>query len=566
MRRPLNLLAAAACAMALAKVPTAGALTPRQIAIIVNSNNIGSQEVARYYMQARHVPARNVIGLPLPMTDTIPANFYLSRVAAPIRRALIRRGLKRQIRCLVTTYGIPLRVGPEAPSVQNQREITSIKSEQARVVRHLAKVIAQLNNLGQPPKKAAPPRAPAALKPGAQAAPPNAPATVLGELGPAITKARLRLVKIGEATHPALKQRFFHLVQEAIGPNGLLNFISVPPNAPNRAAALAGLAAIRRQIANGQKQYLALEAHRNRVANRVRMRALQLRFFGLVGLLSQLNQDIPFLSAKGLSTALDSRLMALWTIRRYRGGFVPNPMYLSYYAQLPDKKTPPHILMVSRLDGLTPRNVIKMIATSIRVEKAGLKGVAYFDARGLTGADPYAVFDSNIRHAARFIKKHSHMPVVLNNVPALFQAKNCPNAAIYCGWYSVRHYVNTVQWLPGCVGYHVASFELESLHNPQETGWCINMLDRGVTGTLGAVAEPYLTAFPPPRLFFPLLLSGRYTQAEVYYMTCPLICWRMAFVGDPLYNPFKHDPQISLKTLQSDPTLKIALEEIPPAK
>jgi hypothetical protein len=88
------------------------------------------------------------------------------------------------------------------------------------------------------------------------------------------------------------------------------------------------------------------------------------------------------------------------------------------------------------------------------------------------------------------------------------------------------------------------------------------MLKHGVVGTLGAVAEPYLQAFPKPSVFFPLLLSGKFTQIEVYFLTTPEVGWRIAYVGDPLYNPFKHDPRIAPAELKKTPLFAKAFREI----
>ena len=59
------------------------------------------------------------------------------------------------------------------------------------------------------------------------------------------------------------------------------------------------------------------------------------------------------------------------------------------------------------------------------------------------------------------------------------------------------------------------------------------------------VEEPFLASFPKPDDFFSLLLTGKYTLAEVYYRTNPLNSWVMVLVGDPLYNPFKKKPALA---------------------
>jgi len=73
------------------------------------------------------------------------------------------------------------------------------------------------------------------------------------------------------------------------------------------------------------------------------------------------------------------------------------------------------------------------------------------------------------------------------------------------------------------------------------------MIEKGVIASIGPVNEPYLTAFPPPSIFFPLFMSGKYTLVEVFAMTNPFLSWQMILVGDPLYNPFKNNPAFVLE-------------------
>ena len=63
------------------------------------------------------------------------------------------------------------------------------------------------------------------------------------------------------------------------------------------------------------------------------------------------------------------------------------------------------------------------------------------------------------------------------------------------------------------------------------------------------MAEPYLAAMPAPEEFFPLLLTGKLTLAEVYWKTTPMTSWMMSFIGDPLYTPFKANPPMQVQDL-----------------
>jgi uncharacterized protein (TIGR03790 family) len=139
--------------------------------------------------------------------------------------------------------------------------------------------------------------------------------------------------------------------------------------------------------------------------------------------------------------------------------------------------------------------------------------------------------------------------VVLDENPEVLPANSAEDVAIYCGWYSVRHYVPCCRFNPGAVGFHIASFEMSELHNPRETGWCRGLLKDGVVGTVGPVNEPYLHAFPAADEFFPLLMTGKLTLAEVYWKTTPLTSWKMAAIGDPLYRPYAKNPALKPEDL-----------------
>ena len=53
----------------------------------------------------------------------------------------------------------------------------------------------------------------------------------------------------------------------------------------------------------------------------------------------------------------------------------------------------------------------------------------------------YALYDASIHKAADNINHSGRMPVHLDQHPELFQPGTCPQAALYCGWYSLAHYV-----------------------------------------------------------------------------------------------------------------------------
>jgi uncharacterized protein (TIGR03790 family) len=436
------------------------------------------------------------------------------------------------------------------------RELADVQTQLRRCAAELHQGIVEMRALA--------PASPAATSPTTrrmQARPVNA-MTELAQFRAAANAAILRYQHLPPAQRRAASHHVIRLLTTYFGPGGTANMIHVRGDSLKAMAQRESLRSQRAWVRNQLQAYQQLAVHRAHLANLKKMRLLQFRVFGLTGLTAELLSDQTYLSQHGRSTALDNDLMMLWYHATVPLQAQMNPDYLPIWHESSLLTGAPRAMMVSRLDGLTPEMVIGIIRTSIAVQHRGLHGVAYFDARGLHGTDPYSLFDHDIRVTARYIKQNAAIHVVINDTPALLQAKNCPRAALYCGWYSVHHYVDSCQWLPGCVGYHVASFELTTLHNPADTGWCINMLKHGVVGTLGAVAEPYLQAFPKPSVFFPLLLSGKFTQGEVYFLTTPEVGWRIGYVGDPLYNPFKHDPRIAPAQLKKTPLFAKAFREI----
>ena len=107
--------------------------------------------------------------------------------------------------------------------------------------------------------------------------------------------------------------------------------------------------------------------------------------------------------------------------------------------------------------------------------------------------------------------------------------------------------------------YHIASFEMITLHSPSSC-WVRGLITDGVVATLGSVAEPNLAAFPRPDEFFPLLLTGKLTLAEVYWKTNPDDQLDDQLYRRPaLYRPYLHNPPLKVEDLP--PRLRKAFHE-----
>ncbi|MFH0785973.1 MAG: TIGR03790 family protein [Pseudomonadota bacterium] len=238
--------------------------------------------------------------------------------------------------------------------------------------------------------------------------------------------------------------------------------------------------------------------------------------------------------------AVDSEIALVLVDSYPLEGWLENPYFLGFQ----DRTTflqKDAVLMVSRLDGPDAKTVYRIIDDALAAEKEGLQGKGYFDARWplpkekhLSG---YALYDAAIHQAAQLVK--ARMPIVLDEREELFGPGGYDHAALYCGWYSLGHYINSFTWSRGAIGYHIASAECSTLKDTSSQVWCLKMLEKGVVATIGPVYEPYVQGFPLPDIFFGNLVEGYMSLGECFLVSLPHLSWQMVLVGDPMYQPFK---------------------------
>jgi uncharacterized protein (TIGR03790 family) len=392
------------------------ALTPEQVVVVANSKALHSIDLAKYYMKKRNIASTNLIEIKAPTEERCSREDYEKLIASPIKAFLEKNDPEgSKFHCLMTMYGIPLKVLPPKLSSEEQKQLFELKRKQDLI--------------------------------------------------------RAQILKA--------EQR-----QDSVETK-----------------------ALREEEAEIKKQ------------------------INQVGKVFQ-------------GAAVDSELALVREDHYSLDGWLPNKFFLGYRGK-EIRNMPQKVILVSRLDGPSEEIVRRIIDDSLQAEEEGLHGKGYFDARW---PDPgakevkgtYAFYDGAIHKAAHLVEKSKRMPVVVDSRQELFQAGECPDAALYCGWYSLAHYVDAFTWVRGAVGYHIASQECQTLKNKGSQVWCKMMLEKGVAATLGPVAEPYVQAFPIPDVFFGLLIEGRLTLAECYALSNPFWSWQMVLIGDPLYRPFKN--------------------------
>jgi len=105
------------------------ALKPDEILIIANKNNKESLAIAQYYCVRRKVPTRNILALSLgtKLSDAITRADYEKQLAEPIRKKLSSPKFSWEIKCLLITYGVPIKVGKRGPLKGQEDKLKRLK-------------------------------------------------------------------------------------------------------------------------------------------------------------------------------------------------------------------------------------------------------------------------------------------------------------------------------------------------------------------------------------------------------------------------------------------------------
>ncbi len=558
--RRLFLAVVAALATVGAARPAGADLSPDELALVVNSNEPAGNDLAQFYAQQRHVPDNRILVLDLPKGDDISAKVYAEQVVPQVREFLRSGGLESKVKCLVPFYGVPLRIDPRVNTPAEVAEVTDLR--------------AQLVNL------------PPLLTPGIGAVealarrldPTFTPATglTLDELdrrwATAVAAVSAQIPTVPDpARRAAVEGEFFTAAIPLLGTAAQIKAkaIDLGLHASRQPAELPALQAAGAAYNKTKADAGTEEATPEDPAARSKLRDLAKSTFGLLQYGRLLHDQLDYLDERHGGMAFDSELsLVRWAVHphNYPGGnpytagvgaghmqWFANPLY--YVNAFGPRPPATPTMMVTRLDAPTPELVKAMIATSVRVEARGLHGRVVIDSLGAPpGQDPpahkgYGPYDQTLRGFDEVLAGHRGIDVLFDQNEALLPPHAASDVALYVGWYAVNGYVPTCSFAGGAVAMHVASYTLKSLRTPGQTNWAAGLITDGAVATIGPVAEPFLFAFPHADDFFPLLMTGKLTLAECYWRTEPVASWQMTCIGDPLYNPYKADPQLTVADL-----------------
>jgi uncharacterized protein (TIGR03790 family) len=515
-------------------------LAAENVIILANSKVPESLQVAKYYQTRRKISEKNLITLPLPAGEQISREDFRTLVVKPLRDVLRQRKLTASTKVIVTVYGVPLVVA--APSATElDRKLLGIVTERRLMAREgLLEVINKADSLLQEGS-------------GLEITAKNLPPEKL------IAEAQRNLKRASERVSERQGE-------ESIAASKLLGALALQFGGLEvlRAKDSEKAEILNKKLQQGDTLIAALD--NTREAEQLKRKYnIVATLHGAAGMLLRAGRDHEKLSYKDALASFDSELSLLWWDEDMYplAGRLPSPVHYSLLPRTMSQSSFIPVMMVSRLDGPNPGVASGLVRQSLVAEKGGLKGLAYLDARGMKfdQGNTYSVWDQNIRDLAWVLREHGPYKVRFNDTDQLIDVAE--NTAIYAGWYQLRKYKDVFSFEPGAIGYHIASEEALSVRDPKEPGWCKNMLERGITATLGAVGEPYLDSFPLPQEFFGLMMSGRYHLVEAYYLSTPYISWKLVLFGDPLYNPWKDRGFIEVEDLEKRTARDKALEVFP---
>jgi uncharacterized protein (TIGR03790 family) len=510
------------------------ALSAPDLIIVFNRNLPESREVAAYYAGKRRVPLDNLVAVDVPASEDMSRKDYDEKLVPPVKAMVDRLQAQGRTPAMLLVYGIPLRVGA-APATKPDLELASLATTKVR--EYQAQAVPEVQQLER-------------LTGGL-----NSPLRLTYPTPKFLEKSRDSLIR---AKAYLDKQPATPATETARAEISSL-LIKLRGTSPEARALMAGLSRGRtpgQELRPGKllgsppvsPGDLEERAFRGILPTNAQSTATAIRAaHGLLGELKFWFEAQQLYAKPRTMAAVDSEMTLIMAGPYQKSGWLPNPFNLGFERLPGISRIRAKALMVGRLDGPTPATARRLVDDALEVERTGLKGVFYLDARGLKGqATPggYVWFDQHLLHLSDLLKKYSDLKVVLDQQSAVFPPGSCPNAALYCGWYSLANYVPAFTWNKGAVGYHVASSEATTLKKPGAKVWCKRMLEEGVAATLGPVAEPYLSSFPLPDQFFPLLMTGKLTLLEVYFLTVPQVSWMQILIGDPLYRPFKNHSAI----------------------
>ncbi len=231
--------------------------------------------------------------------------------------------------------------------------------------------------------------------------------------------------------------------------------------------------------------------------------------------------------------AVDSELTLLAVNGAPIAAFVPNPVFAGAGPTAPDALR--QVIPVGRLDGPTVADAKALVDRALEAERLGLWGRAYVDLGG-----PHRQGDEWLEACVPELTALGFETDVDREGATLPAHARFDAPAFYFGWYAGNldgpFTAPSFRFPPGAVAVHIHSFSATTLRSTS-SGWTAPLVARGVTATVGNVAEPYLQFTHQPQLLLRALARGD-NLGVAALRSINALSWKGIVVGDPLYRPF----------------------------
>ena len=115
-----------ACFVLLLMRTDALALSPDQVLVLANKNARSSVGLAKEYMKLRGIPSQNLLKLWITDKEQCRREDYEGKVVGPVREYIARKDPTRLIRCIVTMYGLPIKVAAPKMTWEEKKELVRL--------------------------------------------------------------------------------------------------------------------------------------------------------------------------------------------------------------------------------------------------------------------------------------------------------------------------------------------------------------------------------------------------------------------------------------------------------
>lgn len=206
-----------------------------------------------------------------------------------------------------------------------------------------------------------------------------------------------------------------------------------------------------------------------------------------------------------------------------------------------------HLFLVTRLDGYTVDNVLRMIDGSLAATSGGpfLIDRTYLPDSYQGG---YRTLNDRLQLANSLLVAKG-IPTIYDDSATFIGGRT--GLMGYFSWgsndssFDMTAYRSNL-FAPGSIAdTYVSSSARTFIPGAPGQSLIGDLIANGACGVSGYVSEPYTAYSTYPNVLFDRYTKG-YNMAESFYMACPELFWKSAVVGDPLMAPFAVPPTVSV--------------------